>query len=211
MGKHILTGDGFPFYMWGQNYNGGAAWEAYVAAASFGVFGVGVVALKGCIVVLSLLCLVLFYRMAWMLYGIRTAAVASLLFAFAPTLLKWHMQVRGYSWYFLSLPCLTALFLGVTSARETAAVWTTQSFTFPLIFESDETLGASAAIFGVRQNVYPASIAQPRPDPAALHTFVIESDSPIRLDVLAGCRRKTGLPPVVTPCGAMMVVQEVAR
>jgi hypothetical protein len=32
MGKHILEGRYFPFYMYGQPYNAGAAWEAYLAA-----------------------------------------------------------------------------------------------------------------------------------------------------------------------------------
>src|SRR6058998_3942543 len=63
MGKHILEGRYFPFYMYGQPYNAGAAWEAYLAAIAFALFGVGVISLKGCIVVLSLLCLFLFYRM----------------------------------------------------------------------------------------------------------------------------------------------------
>jgi hypothetical protein len=64
MGKHILEGRYFPFYMYGQDYNAGAAWEAYAAAASFAAFGVGVVPLKGCIVALSLVCLFLFHRAA---------------------------------------------------------------------------------------------------------------------------------------------------
>ena len=32
MGKHILEGRHFPFYMYGQPYNAGAAWEAYLAS-----------------------------------------------------------------------------------------------------------------------------------------------------------------------------------
>src|SRR5204862_3680318 len=32
-----------------------------------------------------------------------------------PSLLKWHFQVRGYSWYFLSIPVLTLLFLSIES------------------------------------------------------------------------------------------------
>ena len=69
MGKHILEGRHFPFYMYGQPYNAGAAWEAYLAAAAFALFGVGVVPLKSCIVVLSLLCLFLFYRMGCAVYA----------------------------------------------------------------------------------------------------------------------------------------------
>jgi hypothetical protein len=115
MGKHILEGRHFPFYMYGQPYNAGAAWEAYLASVVFALFGVGVVPLKGCIVVLSLLCLFLFYRMGCALYDRRTAVFATVAFALAPSLLKWHFQVRGYSWYFLSIPVLTLLFASIES------------------------------------------------------------------------------------------------
>src|ERR1044072_7533691 len=104
MGKHILEGRYFPFYMYGQPYNAGAAWEAYLAAGAFAFFGVGVVPLKSCTVVLSLVTLFLFYQMCLALYEQRTALLAVIVFAIAPSLLKWHFQVRGYSWYFLSIP-----------------------------------------------------------------------------------------------------------
>ncbi len=117
MGKHILEGRYFPFYMYGQAYNAGAAWEAYLAAIAFAVFGVSVIALKSCIVVLSLLCLLLFYRMCLALYDGRIALLAAILFALSPSLLKWHFQVRGYSWYFLSIPWLTILFLSIESTE----------------------------------------------------------------------------------------------
>src|SRR6266403_5369628 len=116
MGKHILEGRYFPFYMYGQPYNAGAAWEAYLAAIAFAFFGVSVVSLKSCIVVLSLLCLFLFYRMCRALYDERTALLATIAFALAPSLLKWHFQVRGYSWYFLSIPVLSMLFASIESA-----------------------------------------------------------------------------------------------
>src|SRR5215475_9448785 len=115
MGKHILEGRYFPFYMYGQPYNAGAAWEAYLAAIAFAFFGVGVIALKICIVLLSLLCLFLFYRMCLALYDERTALLASVVFALTPSLLKWHFQVRGYSWYFLSVPLLTILWVSIQS------------------------------------------------------------------------------------------------
>src|SRR5437867_4111945 len=115
MGKHILEGRYFPFYMYGQPYNAGAAWEAYLAAIAFAVFGVSVIPLKSCILVLSLLCLVLFYWMCLALYDQRTALLAAIVFAVTPSLLKWHFQVRGYSWYFLSIPILTMLFTSVAS------------------------------------------------------------------------------------------------
>jgi hypothetical protein len=116
MGKHILEGRYFPFYMYGQPYNAGAAWEAYLAAVAFAFFGVGVIPLKSCIVLLSLLCLFLFYRMGCAVYDARTAILATVAFALTPSLLKWHFQVRGYSWYFLSTPVLTILFAAIESA-----------------------------------------------------------------------------------------------
>jgi hypothetical protein len=110
MAKHISEGRYFPFYMYGQPYNAGAAWEAYVAAVVFAAFGVSVISLKGSILVLSLLCLFLFYRMGCVLYDVRTAVLATVAFALSPSLLKWHFQVRGYSWYFVSIPILVILF-----------------------------------------------------------------------------------------------------
>src|ERR1041385_5353482 len=115
MGKHILEGRYFPFYMYGQTYNAGAAWEAYMAAIAFAFFGVGVIPLKGCIVLSSLLCLFLFYRVCLALYDQRTALLATIVFTLTPSLLKWHFQVRGYSWYFLSIPLLTILGVSVQS------------------------------------------------------------------------------------------------
>lgn len=116
MGKHILEGRYFPFYMYGQPYNAGAAWEACLTAIAFALFGVGVIPLKGCIVVLSLLCLFLFYRMCCTLYNEGTTLLGTIAFALAPSLLKWHFQVRGYSWYFLSIPILTTLFFSIQSS-----------------------------------------------------------------------------------------------
>src|SRR5881392_149966 len=80
MAKHIFEGRYFPFYMYGQPYNAGAAWEAYLAAVTFAFFGVGVVQLKSCIVVLSLVYLYLFYRMACALYDRGTAVFATVAF-----------------------------------------------------------------------------------------------------------------------------------
>jgi hypothetical protein len=116
MGKHILEGRNFPFYMYGQPYNAAAAGEAYLAVAPFKLFGVGVIELKSVIVVLSLLCLLLFYKMTRMIYEERTAIFATMAFAVAPSLLKWHFQVRGYSFYFLSIPVLMILFWSIVTA-----------------------------------------------------------------------------------------------
>src|SRR4029077_3109187 len=104
------------FYLYGQAYNAGAAWEAYLAAIAFAFFGVGVISLQSCIVLVSLLGLFLFYRMCLALYDQRTALLATIVFALTPSLLKWHVQVRGYSWYFLSIPVLPLLFASIGSS-----------------------------------------------------------------------------------------------
>src|SRR5262245_35404793 len=49
------------------------------------------------------------------LYDRRAAVFAAAVFAVAPSLFKWHFQVRGYSWYFLSIPVLTLLFASIDS------------------------------------------------------------------------------------------------
>jgi hypothetical protein len=121
MGKHILEGRYFPFYMYGQAYNAGAAWEAYLATIPFSIFGVGVFPLKTCILCLSLACLVLVYEMARRLYGIPVASLAALAFALSPSLLKWHFQVRGYSFYFLSVPIAIILFDWIDSSASPRA------------------------------------------------------------------------------------------
>jgi 4-amino-4-deoxy-L-arabinose transferase-like glycosyltransferase len=113
MAKHISEGRYLPFYFYGIVYNASCAWEAYLAVIPFWLFGVGVVALKMPTVILSLVCLVLFYMMTTRLYSTRIATVASLIFALWPGLLKWHFQPRGYAFYFLLIPTLVILFLTV--------------------------------------------------------------------------------------------------
>jgi 4-amino-4-deoxy-L-arabinose transferase-like glycosyltransferase len=115
MGKHIMEGLNYPFYMYGQPYNACAAWEAYLAASIFAIFGVGVIQLKSCSVAVSLLILVFFYRTVSQLYGQQTAWWSSLVLALLPTLLKWDFQVRGYSFYFLAIPILTGFFFSIES------------------------------------------------------------------------------------------------
>ncbi len=113
MAKHISEGRYLPFYPYGIAYNASQTWEAYLAVIPFWVFGVGVVALKTPTVVLSLICLALFYLMTVRLYSIRVATLASLVLALWPGLLKWHFQPRGYAFYFLLIPALVILFLAV--------------------------------------------------------------------------------------------------
>src|SRR5947209_11013892 len=113
MAKHISEGRYFPFYPYGIAYNASQSWEAYLAVIPFWLFGVSVIALKFPIVVLSLICLTLFYVMTMRLYSVRIATIASFIFAFWPGLLKWHFQPRGYAFYFLLIPALVILFLAL--------------------------------------------------------------------------------------------------
>src|SRR5207248_4355535 len=117
MGKHISEGRYFPFYFYGIVYNASCAWEAYLAVIPFWLLGVGVIALKFPTVLLSLVCLALFYVMTTRLYSIRVATLASLVFALWPGLLKWHFQPRGYAFYFLLIPALIILFLVVEKQK----------------------------------------------------------------------------------------------
>jgi 4-amino-4-deoxy-L-arabinose transferase-like glycosyltransferase len=119
MGRHILEGRYFPFYMYGQAYAASTAWEGYLAVIPFKLFGVGVIPLKSCIVLLSLACLVLFYVMVRNIYGQTTALWSTLVFALSPSLLKWHFEVRGYSFYFLSIVVLAILFWRIASSPAT--------------------------------------------------------------------------------------------
>ena len=116
MAKHISEGRFFPFYMYGQAYNAAAAWEAYLAVIPFKLFGVGVIPLKSCIVLLSLVCLVSFYAMAHAIHDKTTAFFSTLAFALSPSLLKWHFEARGYSFYFLSIVILTIFFWRIASS-----------------------------------------------------------------------------------------------
>jgi hypothetical protein len=115
MAKHILEGRFLPFYLYGQSYNGSGAWEAYLAVIPFAIYGISVVALKSCTVVLSLVCLTLFYLMAGRLYRYGLATRASLVLALWPALFKWHFQARGYAFYFVSIPLLVLLFVALES------------------------------------------------------------------------------------------------
>lgn len=117
MAKHISEGRYFPFYSYGTVYNASQAWEAYLAVIPFWLFGVGVIALKIPTVVLSLVCVILFYVTSTQLYSVRVATLASLVFALWPGLLRWYFQPRGYAFYFLLIPALVILFLAVEKQK----------------------------------------------------------------------------------------------
>ena len=118
MANRINERSELPFYFEGQHYNAAGAWEAYLAAAAFKVFGMGVLPLKGCIMVLSLVWTTLLYRLADVVYGRRTALLAVIAFVLLPTMLKWNFQVRGYSFYLIAVPTLALLYWRLDSVAE---------------------------------------------------------------------------------------------
>ncbi|MCC7014529.1 MAG: glycosyltransferase family 39 protein [Planctomycetes bacterium] len=92
--------------------------------------------------------------------------------------------------------------------RGIRSVWTTPSFVYPLIFESDETLGVSGSWIGWTVNVYPSSIPAPVPRSDELQAFVVEADSPYRPRARQLCRDISGRPPSVVLCGQLVVLIE---
>jgi hypothetical protein len=88
------------------------------------------------------------------------------------------------------------------------AVWTTISFVYPLIFETNEKLVASESIFGVDRPVYPPSIQKPEPSNSDQTVFVVETDSPYRREIETTLAQKSGAPPRITEHGALTVIEQ---
>ncbi|HZR79240.1 MAG TPA: hypothetical protein VFA58_08525, partial [Chthoniobacterales bacterium] len=88
------------------------------------------------------------------------------------------------------------------------AVWTTFSFVYPLIFETNEKLVASESIFGIDRPVYPPSIPKPEPSTQERAVFVIESKSPYREQIESTLRLKSDAIPVVREHGTLAVIEQ---
>jgi 4-amino-4-deoxy-L-arabinose transferase-like glycosyltransferase len=88
------------------------------------------------------------------------------------------------------------------------SVWTTISFVYPLIFESNEQLVASESIFGIERSFYPPQI--PKLEPSALEpaTFVLETNSPYRHEIEETLSKKGGAAPRVAEYGTLTVIQQ---
>jgi hypothetical protein len=94
------------------------------------------------------------------------------------------------------------------AGNQIGAVWTTISFVYPLIFETNEKLIASESIFGVNRPVYPRSIPKPEPSDRERAVFVLETNSPRRREVEDVLARKGGAPPQVTEYGTLTVIKQ---
>jgi hypothetical protein len=88
------------------------------------------------------------------------------------------------------------------------SLWTTISFVYPLIFESNERLIVSESIFGIERSFYPPQIPKPEPNPNEPATFVLESNSPYRAEVESTLLQKGGAAPRVSEHGALIVIQQ---
>lgn len=94
MGKHILEGRALPIFFYGQDYLG--ALEAYCAAVSFGLFGVGFTSLRLVPFLFSLAILALVYRFTSVALSVAAARWATALTAIAPLyFLQWNLKARG--------------------------------------------------------------------------------------------------------------------
>ena len=88
------------------------------------------------------------------------------------------------------------------------AVWTSFSFVYPLIFETNEELIASESIFGVDRRVYPPSIPKPEPSSEDRSVFVIETNSPYRSQIETTLALKGGAPPKISEHGTLTVIEQ---
>jgi hypothetical protein len=75
-----------------------------------------------------------------------------------------------------------------------------------LIFESQERLAASNAIFGWDRNVYPNAVRRRSPDETQPAVFVMEARSPYRAPIESQCK-SSGSAPLVTEFGTLTVIE----
>jgi 4-amino-4-deoxy-L-arabinose transferase-like glycosyltransferase len=88
------------------------------------------------------------------------------------------------------------------------AVWTTISFVYPLIFETNEKLIASESIFGIDRPVYPPSIPKAEPSEHERAVFVIEKDSPYRRQIEETLALKSDTAPRIRDHGSLIVIEQ---
>ena len=88
------------------------------------------------------------------------------------------------------------------------AVWTTISFVYPLIFETNEKLIASESIFGVDRAIYPPSIPKLEPSEQARAVFVVETNSPYRSEIETTLTQKSGASPRIREHGALTIIEQ---
>jgi hypothetical protein len=96
MAVDILEGKSLPFFFYGMAYNGGGAWEAFLGAAAFAVFGPSEMALKLCMLLLWTVTACLFARFCRLHLSPSQSWLAVLFFSFGtPFFLEWSVKARG--------------------------------------------------------------------------------------------------------------------
>ena len=96
MALDLQEGGALPFFFTGQAYNGGAALEAWAAAALFGVVGPSALGLKGVVAAEWLASAALFAALCRNALPARTGLFAVLFFSVGtPFLLEWSVKARG--------------------------------------------------------------------------------------------------------------------
>lgn len=94
MAKHIASGTNFPIFFYGQNYMG--AFEAYVAALLFAVFGISLFTLKLAPAIFSIVLLFVVYFFAKRMFNARVAILSTALVAVPSAFFfSWTLKARG--------------------------------------------------------------------------------------------------------------------
>ena len=90
--------------------------------------------------------------------------------------------------------------------HDVTSVWTTISFVYPLLFESDETLAVSNEILEMPYRVYPEDVLWREPKRNREAAFVVETNAPIRTLVEMRCEQIFGSPPLAREYGKLTVI-----
>jgi 4-amino-4-deoxy-L-arabinose transferase-like glycosyltransferase len=94
MAKHIASGTNFPVFFYGQNYMG--AFEAYVAALLFALFGISLFTLKLAPAIFSIVLLFVVYFLAKRMFNARVAILGTALVAVPSAFFfSWALKARG--------------------------------------------------------------------------------------------------------------------
>jgi hypothetical protein len=95
--------------------------------------------------------------------------------------------------------------------QNTTSVWTTISFVYPLLFESNETLAVSNAIFEDPYRVYPQKIPWREPSHDQDAVFVIETDAAFRPLLEMRYAHAIGAAPLIREYGKLTIIASHSR
>ena len=95
---------------------------------------------------------------------------------------------------------------GDLKQNNVTSVWTTISFIYPLLFESDETLAVSNEILEAPYRVYPEDVVWREPKRDREAAFVVETNAPVRSLVEMRCEQVFGSPPLSREHGKLTVI-----